>query len=218
MILRRLFIIQVLFFLIGHTQAQTRSDAVQRRAQLVEPFILESSRRYGIDPALLRTLCFLESRCRLDAVSPKGARGPMQLMPETANRYGVTNPHDPRQSIDAAGHYLNDLLVRFRGRVDLALAAYNAGEGTVEAYLSGRTIVLENGKLINPSRRVTNGIPPYTETQSYVRSALLLFENVHMSHSTFTSKRDFTLDAVIDSNPSKSLSSLPSPSLFVEIP
>jgi soluble lytic murein transglycosylase-like protein len=74
----------------------------------------------------------------------------MQLMPGTAARYGVTNPYDPAQNIMGGTHYLSDLLRLFRGRVDLALAGYNAGEGAVMKY--------------------GNRIPPYAETQNYVRT------------------------------------------------
>jgi len=136
---------------------------------------MESSRRYGVDPRLLKILCFIESRYRLDAVSPKGARGPMQFMPDTAKRFGVRNPHDPQQAIDAAARYLRDLLMRFGGRLDLALAAYNAGEGTVESFQTGRPLVLASGKVINRRGQITGGIPPYRETQDYVRSAIAFF-------------------------------------------
>src|ERR1051325_7336942 len=122
------------------------SKTTSRRAQQLEPFILEASQRYGIDPRLLRTICFLESRYRLDAISARGARGPMQLMPATALRYGVSNPHDPGQAFDAAARYLHDLLKRFNSRVDLVLAAYNAGEGTVEALLLGKSLMLRSGQ------------------------------------------------------------------------
>ncbi|MDX6499584.1 MAG: hypothetical protein QOG23_2844 [Blastocatellia bacterium] len=137
--------------------------------------ILESAKRYGIDPRILSVLCFIESRYQLDAISPKGARGPMQFMPDTARRYGLQNPHDPRAAIDAAAHYLRDLLFRFNGRLDLALAAYNAGEGTVESYLTGRPLRLTGGKIINSRGLVTGGLPPYAETRTYVNSILRLF-------------------------------------------
>ena len=101
----------------------------------------------------------------------------MQFMPATAVAYGLQNPHDPRAAIDAAAHYLRDLLRKFGGRVDLALAAYNAGEGTVESFQTGRPLVLASRKIINPHRLITGGMPPYRETQQYVKSAIVLLMN-----------------------------------------
>ena len=106
----------------------------------------------------------------------------MQFMPATAVAYGLRNPHDPKAAIDAAAHYLRDLLTKFGGRVDLALAAYNAGEGTVQSFQSGRRLILPSGKIINPHRLITGGIPPYQETRAYVRSAIALFENQRASN------------------------------------
>src|SRR6185503_19723659 len=123
----RLVHVLVLLFLVGiSVNAQQGADfSIKQRAQSLEPYFLDSAKRYGIDPRLLRVLCYLESRFQLTAISPKGARGPMQFMPETAARYGLSNPHDPQAAIDAAARYLRDLLNQFGGRVDLALAAYN---------------------------------------------------------------------------------------------
>ena len=91
-----------------------------------------------------------ESGFRSTAVSPKGAQGLMQLIPATAARYGVTNPFDPSQNIMAGTRYLKDLLNLFDGKIDLVLAAYNAGEGAVMKY--------------------GNRVPPYQETRNYVRN------------------------------------------------
>src|SRR5689334_18369041 len=124
----------VLLMSVGVMAQTSRDSSLQTRARVLEPFIINSARRYGIDPQILWKLCFVESRFRIEAVSPKGARGPMQFMPDTATRYGLINPHDPRAAIDAAARYLRDLLDRFGGRMDLALAAYNSGEGTVQSY------------------------------------------------------------------------------------
>lgn len=106
------------------------------------------ARRHGMDPLLVRAVIRVESNFDPRAVSPKGAAGLMQLMPETAMRYGVDNRFDPLQNIDGGVRYLRDLMAMFDGNLSLALAAYNAGEGAVLKY--GRRI------------------PPYPESQQYV--------------------------------------------------
>lgn len=208
--------------------AQVRDSSVYKRAQRLEPYLVESAKRYGIDPRILRALCYLESGFRLDAISPKGARGPMQFMPETAARYGLTNPHDPRPAIDAAARYVRDLLRKFDGRLDLAIAAYNAGEGTVEAFRKGSTLRLTNGRVVNAAKMITGGIPPYRETQNYVRSAIRLLTDdglvmtkisrASMTNTNLTSIRDFTIDAFVNLNGSASRSSEQVTPFFIYIP
>ena len=115
----------------------------------IDNYIVTSSRRYGIDPLLIYAQMHQESAFKLKARSYKGASGLMQLMPATAVRFGVTDIYDPRQNIDAGVKYMRWLLDKFGGDVRLALAGYNAGEGAVMKY--------------------GNQIPPYNETQEYVR-------------------------------------------------
>lgn len=146
---------------------------------VLDPSLDEAVRRetakYSIDPLLIYALIEQESGGKARAVSPKGARGPMQLMPATAARFGVRNPHDIAQSVRGGVEYFVWLLDKFDGNVLLALAGYNAGEGAVEAYRAGRAIILPNGRVINPRRLRTGGIPPYPETQAYVRSIALRY-------------------------------------------
>ena len=211
-------IISIAFVLLSSTGglAQERSSAINERARLLEPFIIESARRYRIDARLLWTLCFVESRFKVDAVSPKGARGPMQFMPDTAARYGLMNPHDPRAAIDAGARYLRDLLLRFGGRVDLALAAYNSGEGAVESFRTGRPLLLRTGKIINPRGVITSGIPPYRETQNYVSSILRLSFG-RTTSSQWKTDRRLKLNSPSTRNSEEKISSRLTQSSFIEV-
>jgi hypothetical protein len=225
----RLVHVLVLLLLVGiSVNAQQGADfSIKQRAQSLEPYFLDSAKRYEIDPRILRVLCYLESRFRLTAISPKGARGPMQFMPETAARYGLNNPHDPKAAIDAAARYFRDLLRRFDGRIDLAFAAYNAGEGAVGAFQNGRVLRLSNGKIINAARLVTGGIPPYRETQNYVRLAIDLLRSRGVittmplgrsqTNVSLTSTRDFTIDVTLTEVHSGSRLSERTKSFFIEI-
>jgi soluble lytic murein transglycosylase-like protein len=111
-------------------------------------YLNDAATRFSVDPALVLAVAWQESRFRSDLVSPKGAIGIMQLMPATARQLGV-NPNDPRQNIYGGVAYLSLLLARFNGDKSLALAAYNAGPEAVAQY---------------------RGIPPFRETQNYVKS------------------------------------------------
>lgn len=112
--------------------------------------IFETARRHYVNPAVVAAVVRAESAFDPRAVSRKGARGLMQLMPATARRFGVgpEDIFDPARNLDAGVRYLRWLLDRFDGALHLALAAYNAGEGTVDRY---------------------GGVPPYRETRSYIR-------------------------------------------------
>ena len=151
---------------------------MRQRARAYEPFIAAAARKYGVDPRVLWTIAYLETRFRSDQVSPKGAKGLMQFMPLTAQRFNLTNPYDALQSIDAAARYVSELTKRFNGRLDLVLAGYNSGETAVDCFLNGRTVKTPSGKLINPRRLKTGGVPPYSETQRYVRRGVLVFSRV----------------------------------------
>ena len=111
------------------------------------------SEAHGVDPMLVRALIQVESNYRPRARSPKGAMGLMQLMPSTAREYKVRNPFDPKANIEAGIKHLKSLIDRFAGKVELGLAAYNAGEGAVKKF---------------------NGVPPYRETRNYVSKILSL--------------------------------------------
>ena len=115
----------------------------------IDGWIKQSGAQYGVDPYLIFCVMEQESHFNSRALSPKGARGLMQLMPGTAARFGVRRPGDPAQNIAGGTRYLKQLLGQFNGRIDLVLASYNAGEGAVLKF----------------GRRV----PPYRETQNYVR-------------------------------------------------
>ena len=115
----------------------------------IDGLIKTNGERYGLDPYLVFLVIEQESQFRQRAVSPKGARGLMQLMPGTARRLGVKDSFDPAQNIMGGSRYLKELMNMFGGRVDLALASYNAGEGAVMKY--GRAV------------------PPYRETRDYVK-------------------------------------------------
>jgi len=114
--------------------------------------ITSMAETHGVDPMLVRALIRVESADQPTARSHKGAMGLMQLMPSTARLYKVRNPYDPKANIAAGVKHLKSLLDRF-STVDLALAAYNAGEGAVKKF---------------------NGIPPYRETRDYVSRILAL--------------------------------------------
>jgi hypothetical protein len=132
--------------------AFTTGDAV------IDSYIVDSSRRYNIDPLLIYAQMHQESGFKLKATSYKGASGLMQLMPATAIRFGVTSIYDPKQNIDAGVKYMRWLLDKFGGDVELALAGYNAGEGAVMKY--------------------GNQIPPYRETQEYVRRITARYNSI----------------------------------------
>lgn len=152
-------------------------EALQKPAQIKIPAILtghhissgnttidalvgEAAAQNGLDPCLILSIMRAESAFNRTAVSVKGAMGLMQLMPETATRFGVKNILDPRENVLGGSRYLRWLLDRFSGDVRLALAGYNAGEGAVEFY--------------------GYRIPPFLETQNYVRTIYTRYSTIHL--------------------------------------
>lgn len=117
-------------------------------ASQLDGLVTPIAKAYGVDPELAKAVILTESSGDARATSSKGAMGLMQLIPDTAKRFGCKNPYDPRQNIQGGIRYLRWLLAFFEGDVDLALAGYNAGENAVDKY---------------------RGIPPYKETQRYVK-------------------------------------------------
>ena len=124
---------------------------VAQRKQLA-PLVGIVAREHGLDAALLHAVITVESGYNTRALSPKGAAGLMQLMPDTAERYAVRNVWDPRENLRGGARYLRDLIALFGSDLPLALAAYNAGEGAVQ--------------------QAGNKMPPYAETRSYVPRVL----------------------------------------------
>lgn len=120
----------------------------------LEPLIQRQSDSQNLDPKLVKAVIQVESGYNHKALSNKGAMGLMQLMPDTASLFNVRNAFDPEENLRAGTRYLRQLLDRFAGRVELALAGYNAGPGAVEKH---------------------RGVPPYAETRDYVKQVMMLY-------------------------------------------
>lgn len=131
------------------------TPSLAKRQARYSPLIQKVAQKYRLDPNLLHAVIRAESAYNPKAVSPKGAVGLMQLMPETAKRYGAGDRRDPAQNIEAGSRYLRDLIDTF-GEIKLAVAAYNAGENAVRKY--------------------GNKIPPFRETRHYVSRVLNFYQ------------------------------------------
>jgi soluble lytic murein transglycosylase-like protein len=131
----------------------------------LDRIIFNAGEEEGVDPRFIHAVIVQESKYESNALSHAGARGLMQLMPATGKRFGCTDPNDVVSNVRAGTKYLAWLLKRFDGDVRLALAGYNAGEGAVDKY---------------------NGVPPYNETQNYVRKIVLSYGKTY--HPVLTPK------------------------------
>jgi soluble lytic murein transglycosylase-like protein len=125
-----------------------------RRASAYDDLIAAAARESSVDPKLVKSVMLIESGFNPAAISRKGARGLMQLMPDVAAEHGVSDVHDPQQNIAAGTRQLSRLMSYYGGDLVKSLAAYNAGEAAVDRY---------------------DGVPPYAETQLYVRKALAAY-------------------------------------------
>lgn len=148
---------------------QSSAATLRDRADSFQPFITNSSRRYGVSEALIISVITAESCFHPRARSHMNARGLMQLIPATAKRFGVKNSYVPSQNIKGGTRYLQFLLKKFSGNLHHVVAAYNAGEGAVDRY---------------------SGIPPYRETKEYVRRVMSVYRRLQNSNgSTIQVKR-----------------------------
>jgi soluble lytic murein transglycosylase-like protein len=145
---------------------RVESSRMRVESRAFDPIIANVARRYNVETALVKAVIKAESGFQPNAVSPKGARGLMQLMPGTAQMHGVRNIHEPQDNINGGVQHLRMLLDRYRNNVVLALAAYNAGEGWVDQY---------------------GGIPPFAETRNYVARVLQFRQ--HYLQQTIASAR-----------------------------
>ena len=147
-----------------------------RNKNAFDQMIRQAAQQHGVSEGLIKAVMHTESGFNINARSPVGAQGLMQLMPATARRFNVSNAYDPQQNIFGGARYLSWLLKRFNGNTQLAIAAYNAGEGNIDKY---------------------GGIPPFRETQDYVRRVTSRFQNLYSSGLSSTSSSNNSNTQVI---------------------
>ena len=143
----------------GNSEASVL-PSYSRNKNAFDHIIQQAAQQHGVSEGLIKAVMHTESGFNVNARSPVGAQGLMQLMPATARRFNVSNAYDPHENIMAGAKYLAWLLKRFNGNTTLALAGYNAGEGNVAKY---------------------GGVPPFRETQDYVRRVTSRFSNLYAS-------------------------------------
>jgi soluble lytic murein transglycosylase-like protein len=147
----------ILPFFCGIQNACAQNDllSVEKTEHLFHRIIVRAADRHNIDPALIKAIIMAESRYNPGAVSKRGAKGLMQLMPKTAKSLGVKDIFDPEHNINGGVKYFKQLLDEFGGKVRLALAAYNAGSRKVKKY---------------------RGIPPYRATRRYIKNVFTYYQ------------------------------------------
>jgi soluble lytic murein transglycosylase-like protein len=143
-----------LFFFVTGIWSITFGAQDNFRKARYEPLVKSFALTHGVPAELIHSVIKIESNYDEKAVSPKGAMGLMQLMPETARYYGVKNPFDPEENIKGGVLYLKDLIRLYKGQTNLVLAAYNAGQEALKKF---------------------NGIPPYKETIEYIKKVMALY-------------------------------------------
>ncbi len=144
---------------MGHYVAR-RTLRAKRQMRVLSPLIYQQSKIHDVDESLIKAVIYTESYFNPNATSRKGASGLMQLMPATAEKYGVNDLYNPRQNIIAGIKHLKYLLSRYPYKLKFAIAAYNAGENAVDKY---------------------NGIPPYKETQGYVKKVMKHYQRFQLA-------------------------------------
>ena len=144
---------------MGHYAAR-RTLRAKKQMRALSGLIYHQSKKYDIDESLVKAVIYTESYFNPNATSHKGASGLMQLMPATAEKYGVNDLYNPRQNIIAGIKHLKYLLSRYPYKLKFAIAAYNAGENAVDKY---------------------NGIPPYKETQGYVKKVMKHYKRFQLA-------------------------------------
>jgi hypothetical protein len=153
--------------LSGRSATPGSGEATSGSPELSDPkldrIVRDAAERHNLDPALVKAVISTESSWNPYAVSPKGAMGLMQLVPSTAERFGVGNPYDPAQNVEGGTAYLQELLDRYHGDLSKSLAAYNAGPGAVDA---------------------SGGVPWYPETRRYVRKVTNAYYRSDADHGS----------------------------------